>query len=91
MRSEGARESQEQASIELLLTRCGYTLVQGAGVVLRALLPTSMELRFQQHLLLAGNQVLRYSTHELLPPGYVILPLPIAQVLRPPGMFSKGI
>lgn len=91
MRSEGVRESQELASIELLLTRCGYTLVQGAGEVLRALLPTSTELRFQQHLLLVGNQVLRYSTHELLPLGYVVLPLPIAEVLRLPGMFFMGI
>lgn len=68
-----------------------YALVRIAGEVLRALLPTSMELKFRLHLLLKKNQVLMYSTCELLLLGYVMLVLSIAEVLRLSGMFSKGI
>lgn len=63
---------------------------KGAGEVLRALLPTAMEMKFQLRLLWKRNQVLSYGASELLPLGYVMLCLPIGEVLRPSGMFSSG-
>lgn len=44
-------------TVRYCIALCAYTLVKVAGEVLRALLPTSMELKFQLDLLLRRNRV----------------------------------